>query len=143
MSHYEDTIQRIEDVTNDLWQYRSQAMMKGDDKEAKRLLDSHDLMITSRRLIEELNEHEMMERAEEMHAVTPGEMMPAAGERSPLAQRLYEVVPEGWSAQDLAEASGVSQNTIKNLLSGRTTTPHRSTLEKLEQALGLDEPLDR
>lgn len=47
-------------------------------------------------------------------------------------------MPDEWTFNDLAEASGVTRSTIDNIIKGKNT-PRRSTLAKIEVALGLNE----
>jgi transcriptional regulator with XRE-family HTH domain len=43
---------------------------------------------------------------------------------------------KGWTVVELAEHAGVSQATVYNLQNGRAENPRRSTIQKLEYALG-------
>lgn len=51
---------------------------------------------------------------------------------------IEEYLPDDWSLNDLAKAAGVSRGTITNLMDGKAT-PRRSTLAKIEGALGTPE----
>lgn len=56
--------------------------------------------------------------------------------------RLNDVIiswmPDEWTFNDLAKASGVTLSTIHNIVKGKNT-PRRSTLAKIEGALGMTE----
>ncbi|MEU5093672.1 helix-turn-helix domain-containing protein [Streptomyces sp. NPDC020996] len=59
--------------------------------------------------------------------------------RSLTARRLAELrLLRGWTQEELAERSGLSVRTIRNLELGQVRNPRRSSMDLLAQALGMD-----
>lgn len=57
---------------------------------------------------------------------------------STIIWRVEELADQrGWGAQELAEAAGLDQKTVRNILAGRATRVDLNTIARLSRALGV------
>lgn len=126
MSNYlsEKTIE----LAKEAWVHRNSLIIAdGDRKEADRLLEFHDTLLA------------LAQNFDEAHAPKKATRK-RASKKSPFAKTIKTKMDElGYTVDDLSTQSGVQKQTLDAILSGETQRPQARTLDKIMQALGLEE----